>query len=186
MVQAFRGRLGEIVLIALVLWVTGAQVQCPGSVEARESLVTLRADIDAVAAEVDAITPQRIELVGFTTSTFTGGEGVLGFTLACQTDFPGSRMCTSVEVMRTTNVPASLSGNAWVRPSFEGFVWLGSPGIPVASDSSGTEPGETEYLTCSGWIASDAYSGLVVTANGGFDILACDQARAVACCAPAP
>ncbi len=50
----------------------------------------------------------RFQLVGFTSTTFTGGEGVLGFTLACQVEFVGSRMCTSGEVMNTINVPSDL------------------------------------------------------------------------------
>ncbi len=44
--------------------------------------------------------------MGFTTATFQGGEGILGFTKACQAEFPETRMCTSVEVMQTVGVPA--------------------------------------------------------------------------------
>ena len=56
------------------------------------------------------------ELVGFTSTAHLGNEGVLAFTLACQADFADSRMCTSVEVMQTVNVPSGLSSDAWVRP----------------------------------------------------------------------
>lgn len=45
------------------------------------------------------------QLVRFTRATFTGGEGVINFTRWCQAEFPGSRMCSSVEVMETTDVP---------------------------------------------------------------------------------
>jgi hypothetical protein len=36
---------------------------------------------------------------------------------ACQAEFPGSRLCSGMEVMETTAIP-DLEGNAWVRPSF--------------------------------------------------------------------
>jgi hypothetical protein len=56
---------------------------------------------------------------------------------ACQAEFPGSRLCSSMEVMETTAIP-DLEGNAWVRPSFistidrsvldaSGLVLLGGP-----------------------------------------------------------
>ena len=67
----------------------------------------------------DSAPPARFQLVGFTSELRTGASGVLNFTLACQAEFPGSRMCTSVEVMETTNVPAGLPPRAWVRPVFE-------------------------------------------------------------------
>ena len=192
MTTVLRSRLSEILLIALVLWVTGAQVQCPGSVEARESLATLRTDIDAVAAEVEAITPQRFALVGFTANTFPSDTGVLGFTLACQSDFDAAtRMCTSDEVMETVVVPTSLSGDAWVRPQFAPFSATGSGNAVVAHDSSGvTKSGaitSSGVLSCSGWSQSTTSAGLIVDSVGRFSTKPCNMGLAsVACCAPAP
>ena len=68
-------------------------------------------------ASADEASRTTHELVGFTTATFTCDQGVLGFTLACRAQFGSdTRMCNSVEVMRTVNVPSGLSGRAWVRP----------------------------------------------------------------------
>ena len=48
------------------------------------------------------------QIVGHTTTTHTGGEGVRTFTLACQADFgPAARMCTSEEVIDTIGCKSS-------------------------------------------------------------------------------
>ena len=52
--------LKSVSLVALFLAALGADVQCPGPVEARESLASLRADLEALRAEVDAIRPLRV------------------------------------------------------------------------------------------------------------------------------
>ncbi len=67
-------------------------------------------------------TAAPFQLVGFTTTTVLGDAGVLGMSTACMADFgdmPGVRMCTSVEVMETTAVPAISEPDAWVRPVFQ-------------------------------------------------------------------
>ena len=115
----------------------------------------------------------RFELVGFTSSTFDGGEGVLGFTLACQAEFSGSRMCNSVEVMETVNVPVGLTGEAWVRPVFEG-----------ENDNSGAIS-SFGNLGCTGW-SNTLHHGLVVNSSGSFRDRQCFEFHSVACCAPVP
>ena len=127
--------------------------------------------------------PARFQLVGFTTATFTGGEGVLGFTLACQAEFPGSRMCSSVEVMGTTVVPASLTGEAWVRPVMVPFA-LASGGAHVL-DAAGIV-GSPSQIGCDGWRTGTGNTGLSIYADGRFTRLACYTPRAVTCCAPVP
>lgn len=120
------------------------------------------------------------ELVGFTSTTYLGNAGVLGLTVGCQAEFPDSRMCTSVEVMQTVNVPAGLSGDAWVRP-----VMIGS-----GTEASG-HAYNTAGLSCGGWSGTFAGTGLSVNATGGFFIDQSSQSclstfRKVACCASAP
>ena len=56
--------------------------------------------------------PSRFQLVGFTTAALTGDSGLFAFTLACQAEFVGSRICTSPEVFETVDVPTGLSGDA--------------------------------------------------------------------------
>ncbi len=109
---------------------------------------------------------------------------MLGFTLACQDEFPGSRMCTSVEVMETTEVPVGLTGDAWVRPSFQPLAISSSS--PQALDASGAST-VAPNMMCRGWRSDDG-SGLAVSASGGFSAPACaaEPGHAVACCAPVP
>ena len=61
--------------------------------------------------------PPRFQLVGFATATRLGDAGVLVFTLACQEEFLGSRMCSSIEVLETVDVPSLAGSFAWVRPT---------------------------------------------------------------------
>ena len=62
--------------------------------------------------------PARMQLVGFTAATFTGDQGVFGFTAACQLEFSGSRMCLVNEAITTTTIPTFGVGteNAWIEP----------------------------------------------------------------------
>lgn len=124
----------------------------------------------------------RFQLVGFTSTTYTGDTGVLGFTLACQAEFPGSRMCTTEEVMETTLVPANPSSEAWVRPAFQGYS------DPIALDASGFRAHPHE-LSCRGWASasSSTYFGIYLDSSGHIkDSGACSQPRSVSCCALLP
>jgi len=114
------------------------------------------------------------QLVGFTTATADGDTGVLGMTGLCQAEFPGSRMCTTVEIAETRVLPTGLAGSAWVRPVFDGEGFEAVVGV------------KNEELACRGW--SDATSkGLTVDPNGSFFHGAipegCNNLHAVSCCA---
>ena len=138
-----------------------------------------------IAANPSPLPEARFQLVGFTPTLLTGGAGVLGFTLECQKEFDGSRMCTSVEVMETTVVPSGLVGDAWVRPTFSPF----GGGEPVTNslDASGLARG-SNTLTCSGWSLSVSdRSGLAVESGGSFTVnVSCSDPRPIACCALVP
>lgn len=109
--------------------------------------------------------PPRFELVGFTNATFDGDEGYIGFTLACQGEFPGSRMCSITEIIQTVDFPSGLTGRAWVRP-----------GTSFSRDD-----------TCGRWRAQSAgTTGMSVDPIGYFEQFDCDNTFSVACCAPAP
>jgi len=58
---------------------------------------------------------QSFEFVGTTRTAFLGTHGPLSFNRACGEDQPGSRWCTSAEVLNSVNPPA-IRGFAWVRP----------------------------------------------------------------------
>ncbi|UCE85214.1 MAG: hypothetical protein JSU66_12805 [Deltaproteobacteria bacterium] len=126
------------------------------------------------------------QLVGFSATRVTGDAGVLGFTAACQSEFPDSRMCTSVEVMETVTLPQGLAGEAWVRPVFQSTTTSGG-GV----DASGIRGSVGIELTCRGWGLASV-DGLVVDDQGRFassvDLASggCETPRAVACCAASP
>jgi hypothetical protein len=128
-------------------------------------------------------TPLRMQLVGFTAAGFTGDTGVLDFTLACQAEFPESRMCNSVEVLETIRVPSSLEGHAWVRPVFQPAASAGF--TMFALDAAGGGAQEVGNLSCRSWRANDLM-GLTVDATGSFVARECDTPRAVTCCAMLP
>ena len=85
-------------------------------------------------------TPKAFQMVGASTDEVTGDAGVFGMTIACQLDFPASRMCESEEAMGTVEVPTDIVSDAWVRPSWS------ANGL----DSSGIARVPNE-LTCAGW-----------------------------------
>ena len=114
------------------------------------------------------------QLVGFTSATFQGtGTGVLGLTRACQAEFPHARVCTSADVLATTDVPTLSGSDAWVIPTLVsggGGSWL----IDVSGITFNSA------MVCNG--ASGGY-GLTVSVNGVFGGDYCTSQRAVACCA---
>lgn len=128
--------------------------------------------------------PARFQLVGFTTTAQRGDAGVLAFTLACQAELPGSRMCSSVEVMETVELPTLVGVPAWVRPVLvPGAVQTAGPG--VQTDASGVES-RNQQLSCDGWSFIGGFTpnfGLTVSAEGRFRAMQCDGLRPVSCCA---
>lgn len=113
----------------------------------------------------------RYEFVGFSTAQSNGAAGILKFTQMCQADFPNSRMCTSVEIIKTVNVP-SATGIGWVQPILGGTV-------DHLFDVSGIYEINYGGLTCS--LGSD---GLTVSTDGKFGTSSCSEVLSVACCAP--
>lgn len=122
------------------------------------------------------------QLVGFTTATTAGDVGIKALTEMCSTDFPGSRMCTSQEIVETTSFPTLLSGSsAYVRPVLMG-TGTGSANHKAAIDVfSGTYAIYSDELTCGGWRLSTR-SGLYVDFGLRFTTGLCSSLRSVACC----
>ena len=134
------------------------------------------------AADGSGSAGEAHQLVGFTKAQHPGDVRLFGLTRACQAEFPGSRLCSSVEVMETTAIPDGLEGNAWGRPSFisaidrsvldaSGLVLLGGP-----------------PSNCDQWKGTVS-TGIIVDSEGNFSsgrAALCSEARSVACCAPTP
>lgn len=110
-----------------------------------------------------------LQLVGFTRLSLDGNQGVLNYTLACQVEFPDSRMCTADEIRHTVNVPpAPGSGHAWISEF----------------------PRLTESANCRGWdTSSTSESGTAINLNHGYGARSshsCDEPLRIACCAAIP
>jgi hypothetical protein len=125
--------------------------------------------------------PPRFELVSFTAATFQGDTGFLGFNTACAAEFRGSRFCNTTEVAETVNVPAFLSGIAWVNPDHGSpVVAMSGAALEECGCLSGGNPGGR-------WNTNNSsMNGATVSAAGHFRDDRCDILRSVACCAPAP
>jgi len=136
--------------------------------------------IAAFATSAGAQTVKQFQLVGFTEAALSADIGVIGFTEACQAEFGASRMCSSVEVMQTVDMPV-LSGSttAWVVP----VAQPGSSSGGVVVDASGVEGQQGYGLSCKGWSSPHTAShGLIVDGKGRFDEVSCSQTKRVACC----
>ena len=117
----------------------------------------------------------RFQLVGFTKATFTAGQGVLGFTAACQAEFgAGSRMCSVGEVFETTVLPDLSSGAA--------TAWVDQGTAARLAVAGNAWPNQN----CIGWRyeVSGTFSGFFLTKAGKLDTDQCHQLKGVACCAP--
>ena len=112
------------------------------------SLLSSQSDAEATPRWKRQSTTPRFQIVGFTTATFQGKAGVLAFSLTCGQEIQGARLCSSEEVLESTEIPSDLAGAGWVRATAE-------TADPVSPGS-----------TCNGWIsARDTDHGLVVVLN---------------------
>lgn len=127
---------------------------------------------------------QSYELVGITNPA-SPNLGFLGLARKCQAEFgSGVRMCTTLEVMRTVNLPDPANYHApwgWLQPRIAGGDRVDITGLSVSDD----------HWNCRNWsIAQQATRGFTVSSqNGDVEGLIfsspCDLAIAgVACCGP--
>lgn len=142
-----------------------------------------RIDVNSTAIS-QMLEGQLRQIVGFSTTTVTGHAGLKAITEACSSDFPGSRICTSEEIVKSTNFPSITPyAEAWVLPVLSGS---GNPGsevntAPALDKYSGIGFNDGRYLTCGGWAGSNLQA-LVVTTEFRFMLVGCASARNVACC----
>jgi hypothetical protein len=148
--------------------VQAVEVVNPPAVQAVE--VTNQPDVQAVEI-VNPVAPtpappMRFQLVGFTAATYNGDlGGTFGAAKTCQLEFEGSRMCSTLEVLDTVDIPAALVGEAWVMPD--------------------TIDARTGGLTCQFWTGFNG-TGTYVTSQGIITSSKCEPVRAIACCALVP
>lgn len=133
----------------------------------------------------------KFQYVGVSEEGVRGSSGIISLNNACHATFPGSRMCTSVEIMNTANPPdvrANLSNRiAWVRPQI-----IGLTNTEKQIDASGyIAKSSTTSLSCGGWgsLGAVSKSGLVLfyesnSRNGAFYEAGCGSYQATCCAAP--
>ena len=120
----------------------------------------------AVSSIPAAPSAKRFQFVGFTTQTYDGDQGgFFGTTVACQLEFPNSRMCTRDEYLDTTTLPdvSNLPNAGWID-----------------SESA------ISNNTCFGWTDNTGnQSGLQLLLESGFtEGQVCFVLNPFICCAP--
>jgi hypothetical protein len=124
------------------------------------------------AESSEFIAGSGFQLIGFTTQTFDGTHGILNLTLACQKEFPASRICTADDVRLTVNVPQAPGA---------GFAWIDVP------PSRELKTRVDEQGNCRGWRSSAiADSGVAMDLEAAYGSLVhrpCNQVLRIACCA---
>jgi len=116
--------------------------------------------------------------VGYSATTFPGGDGIPGLNEQCSEFGPSARVCTTSEfVLSSGTVPPGGVG-AWIFP-----VIVGINSNDFCVDSSGLTRRCGE-LTCGGW-ADASRLGIYVTVVGGLGSESCSIPRSVTCCTPA-
>ena len=128
----------------------------------------------AVVFSAGGCATQTMKFVGLGNPT-RGDAGIDDLNKACNDRFPGSRMCSSSEVLNSPVIQI-FSSAPWVRPD---IVGVGGNGVAVDASGLAFQP---ERLTCDGWKNGAGFTGLALIPNGGFNILACDRESNVACC----
>ena len=134
----------------------------------------------AVATSSSAQEPTEYQWAGATSSTTLGDAGFLHLQWMCQAEYgPTARMCTSQEVLESTNLSTGSLPNteAWTLPVYV-------PSSESALDMSGLG-GDFEF-TCDGWSSAGDAHGLTVTSEGRFRQSWCGLTRSVSCCTPKP
>ena len=114
---------------------------------------------------------QTLSFVGLTTATFTGGVGVGTFNRGCNGQFPGSRICTSEEYIKSVNPPLHpFSIGGWLHP-----VIVSGDNVNGVIEYSSLTEADPNNFSCAGWKDStDAVSGLIIRVgqSGGASLCA--------------
>ena len=147
-----------LVAAAIFLLGLGATVQCPGEGAARHQR---------------ALSSGDVQLLGFTETEVFGDLQLFRMTLACQEEFPESRVCESQEILATVDIPYLPEyAYAWVRPTY----------VTNTFDASGAKQPGSFSMNCLQWTTQVSQRGLTVGDHGWLFPLPCNVERPIACC----
>ena len=130
--------------------------------------------------EVPAQTP-TFRLVGFSQTTARGDTGILHLNGICHSEFPGSRMCTSAEVVATVDPPMTINSNfAWVHTT----IVASSGYFNSLFDTTGKLLSLDQAVSpnCDGWSYPNTTTVAITTDTGAAILRSCADANRVACC----
>ena len=119
--------------------------------------------------------------LGVTQNSFRFDQGIFAPARACHIDHPGSRPCTTAEIVGTVNPPVLPAGTAWVLPSAT-YFWFGpnenlnAVDLPTGVRASRAAPN----LSCEGF--NSVSGGLAVDQDGRFIARNCEGPLPVTCC----
>lgn len=126
---------------------------------------------------------KAFQLVGFSSSTFTGSAGLLLMSRSCSIQYPASRMCSTTEVAQTAVFPEvglPPSSYAWVRSDKVSAAVAGQFSNTLVIDA-------VQGVSCNGWSTNGtSTNGLAVGGEGSFVERECNSNLFVACCALIP
>ena len=138
---------------------------------------------------------RRYEFVGFSSALVSalvnGNHGTAGMSHLCDSQHPGSRMCTSNELIYSHFTESDFSGDlphtrGWVQPVFAPVTSSSNNLVDVSGYAKADSGGN---LSCNGWSTNfSSEFGLVFQVNsdrtGSFTGLTCNLHERVACCLP--
>ena len=136
----------------------------------------------------------HLDFLGLSKGVTDGGGGIVTMHRLCQATFPGSRMCTSRDILLSIAPPAlGRSDSGWVQPVF--VPYHSEPGvfdisgvghITELQEKLGVDFTTPRHLSCFGWSrGSGDLSGLTLSGgigDGGYSIIQCSFQQRVACC----
>jgi len=170
-------------LVAVIIPASAGELEPPG---APAPTMNTLAEIHSA---IQTGTGSGLQFLG-TTPAVSPAIGVLSLTAQCQQTFgSGTRMCTSVEILNSVNVPEAAEWNTptgWLRPV---YLFASEETLGWYYDATGLKSAPTEF-TCGFWTNSSNLQGLAVQNLGGgvvghFLRLECSEvATGVACCGP--
>lgn len=121
------------------------------------------------------------QLFGFTTGVTTGDAGITGMNRLCSTEYPGSRLCTTDEIVGTIDPRLeTLRRFAWVHSDLT--IGLSSTNTVYDSLGKAISLGNGHTPNCEGWSYSSTWAVTITTDSGSALVKPCSVARPLACC----